>query len=821
MRTLTLAVLLTLIVACAGALAQGPALPAEVGSILPLAPDDHVLPMAESEDITFTAPEGLGDRQLVLAFRARINNPTTVGSTNALIIQVNGQRVELSTARRELRLLNKPNTFAWTNPPELTWYITTGQWRIVYAPDFDILVERAHYGPPAYEWAFDISDLVQPGQNTITLQNTGTEAVAEHAGAPLDVVFRDLHLEVREGPGVQGGGDGQSEDLGPWQPRERRSAPIVIEEDRPAAMVLSIRGHRYELTSEFSAPGAPGETRWLTFPRTTGPVVAAAIVGPGWRLERTITERLDDGRLLVSDRFTNTGDEPVGIRIRHRLRLLDGRAERVNFGGLEDPARVVDRDLANSPYLFLPRDDSGVALVATDDLLRQHAQFEFDDANQIAGLTDDWFGLRPGASYTIAWGVYATDTESVFDIINLLREDWLPEPFTIEGGINFFEPDAILAYDDEELRRHLEELNINITMSQGGWVDRQLLIAGTPNIGHGPIVTTDLYADYRVRLRRAIEKLRRLRPGIKCLIYYDAKLVAGENLLERYADAIVRNPDGTPRMHRAETQWGMELALVLPTLENSLGRELLEKIPTMILDEIGADGLYWDEMRYGFNGWPDYAHPDGNTFEIDRESGEIVAECGAPEIAWLDFKLALLDAFESRGALVVGNTPPGTLTEFRHSTPRFAENMIPHHGLHTILKTALFTPISYAGYSVYHDPEVSEADFLADIHRKVEDANLYLFSATMFYHLFSGENLATYEYPITPIELDAGVIIGRERIITLREGSFGWPGESWSGEVVYFGAHMRPTRREAAAPDARGLVSIELPEGGAAVVVRE
>lgn len=821
MRTITFTVLSALIITCAAAWAQEPTLPAQVGSALSLAPDDHVLPMGQSEELHFIAPEDIGDRQVVLAFRARINNPTTVGSTNALIIRVNGKPVLLNTLRRQRRLINKPNTFAWTNPPELTWYIRSGQWRIPYAPDFEILLDREHYGPQAYEFAFDISDLVRPGENTIVLENTGTAAVAEHAGADLDLVFRDLRLEVREGPGVLPGEPERPDETGPWQPRERRSAPITIEDARPAAMVIRVRGHRYELTSEFSAPGAEGETQWLTFPRTASPVATPTIVGPGWRLERTITRRLEDGRLLVTDRFTNTGDAPVGIRVRHRLRLLDGRCERVNFGGLEDPARVEDGDLATAPYLFLPRNDSGVALVAADDVLRQHARFAYNDEEQIASVTDDWFGLWPGDSYAMSWGIYATDSGSVFDVINMLRADWLPEPFQIVGGINFFDPDAVLAYDDEELRTHLERLNINVTMSQGGWVDRKLLAAGTPNIGHGPIVTTELYADYRARLRAAIEKLRRLRPGIKCLIYYDAKLVAGENLLERYEASIVRNADGTPRVYRPETQWGMELALVCPTLDTPLGQEILAKIPTMILDEIGADGLYWDEMRQGFDGWPDYAHPDGHTFEIDRETGEIVAQCGAPELAWLDFKLALLDAFKSRGALVVGNTPPGTLTEYSRRVFRFCENMIPHHGLDTVLKTALYTPIAYAGYSVYHDPEVSEADFLADIRRKLREANLYLFSATMFYHLFTHENLATYEYPITPIELDAGVVIGRERIITIRPGSFGWPGEAWSGEVIIFDADQRPSTRKPATPDARGLIDIDLPPDGAAVIVRD
>ena len=102
-----------------------------------------------------------------------------------------------------------------------------------------------------------------------------------------------------------------------------------------------------------------------------------------------------------------------------------------------------------------------------DKLLGRQGEeiFFFDDETQTAGIRDDWFGLRPGESYTMTWAIYATDTPDVFDLVNLLRDDWL-EPFTIHGGINFFEPDAILAYDDEALRAHLELLNINIMMSQ-------------------------------------------------------------------------------------------------------------------------------------------------------------------------------------------------------------------------------------------------------------------------------------------------------------------------------------------------------------------
>ncbi|GEM_PF-5783540 len=818
MRQLTL-FLTAAILTALPCLAQ-PQLPAEPGASVPLADGDYELKLGETGELRFTAPADLGSRQVVLAFRVRIDAPTTVGSTNMLALAVNDTPVLLRNDSRALRLLNKPNTFAWTNPPELNWYVTSGQWRLAYAPDFEVLNTLEHYGPQAYEFAFDITDLVERGRNTVSFRHTGNEAIARNANSDLTIVFRDLRLEVREGPGLQRVEVAAEDRLGAWQPRERRSEPIRITRDRPGAMLLRIGGQRYELTSEFSAPGAAGETQWLTFPRQAGPVGAPRIAGPGWTLERTITERLADGRLLVSDAFTSTADEPVGIRVRHRLRLLDGTASRVSFGGVDDPT-IVTAYGAGAPYIFLPRTDSGAALVADDDVLRNHAKFDFDDDNQVAALADDWFGLHPGASYTMRWGVYATDTGSDLDLINLLREDWQTQPFTIEGGINFFDPDSIIAYDDEELRAHLQMLNINVTMSQGGWYDRKLLLSGTPNIGHGPIVASDFYADYRVRLRQAIEKLHRLRPGIKCLIYYDSKLIAGDEYLERYDDALVRNADGSPRQVARSEQFGMPIALVCPTLENSLGRDILAQIPPMILDEIGADGLYWDEMSFGFAGLADYAHLDGNAFRIDQVTGEIIQEGGAPELAWLDFKLALLDAFTERGGLVVGNGTPGTHAELDYPQIRFTENMIPHHGSESILRTTLHTPICYAGYSVYHDPEVTEADFLADIRRKIEEANLYLFSAPQFYRHFTHENLASFQYPITLTELDYGVIIGEERIITLREGSFGWPGETWSGELILFDAEQRIISRERVNCNARGLIEIALPEGGAAVVVKE
>lgn len=791
-------------------------LPIQVGESVSLAEDDFQLKLETSHEWTVAVPEAAVGRQIVLAFRARIDNKSPMGSCNGVFIEVNGQPVGLSTPRRQVRLLNKPNRFEWRGPMWLEWYLPDGAWRLSYAPDFEILLDREFQGPPAYEFEFDLSDLLVAGENTLSFRHAANKAIAKHAGSDMTLYFRDLRLEVREGPGVLGGEPERPDYSGPFAPRESRTAEMTVSDAGNGTTVIEVRGHRYELTSRYSVPGADGKIEWRDLP-------GEKITGEGWTLHRKVTDLCGDGRLLVSDTFANTSDEPVGIRVRHELKLDDGHVEVVNFGGREDPS-ITQLNRPSCPWIFLPREDHGIALVASDDILRQHASFTYDDATQTAGISDDWFGLRPGESYTMSWSVYATDTGNVFDLVNMVREDWF-EPFTIEGGINFFDPDAIMAYDDDELREHLEMLNINVMMSQGGWVDRKLVAAGTKNIGHGPIVMSELYADYRVRLKAAIEKIHRLRPGVKCLVYLDTWIVTGHDLLAKWGDSMWMRKDGRPLQNSYSETWDSELALVVPTLDNSVGRELLARIPDVYLDEIGADGMYWDEMSraFGVRGWvsgsPDYAHPDGHTFEINRITGKIEAECGAAELASLPFKQALLRAFLDRGATVVANTTPTTLTETRDQFVRFNETSIGHHP-GTIYKSWTYTPVSYAGYSVYHKPGVTEEDFLADIRDKVWNANLYLFSSHIFYHLFTHENLATYEYPITPIELDWGVIIGRERIVTIRPGRFGWRDERWSGEVVYFDKdqRVRATNNVAAGDD--GYVEINFGEGEAAVIVR-
>ena len=778
--------------------AQTLTLPAQTGQALSLAPDDWRLELQQVRSWQFEAPAPAGRRQVVLNFRVRIDNPSTIGSTNMVQVELNGQTVGLKTARRQMRLLNKPNRFAWSDPPFLTWYIPGGQWRLAYAPDFEVLTQAPYYGPEAYHFALDVSDLIRPGDNALTLTHTGNKDIARNARCDLALVFRDLKLEVRQGPGVLPGEPPRPPRSRPFVCGQTRSRPFQAKARQSELIVQDTAGHQYVVTS-YLGEGPPGYE---------GPC--------RWRHRREVRPEPGRGRLLVTDHFSNTSDQAIPLRLRHELRLGRSRCERVNFGGREDPS-LEELNRPECPYLFLPHDGVGVGLVAYDDVLRMHGTLYFDDDRQAGGVRDDWFGLPPHGEYTMTWAVYCTATDNVFDLVNLVRRDW-GVAFRLDGGYNFFEPDAILAYDDVKLKQHLDMLDINVAMSQGGWYDRKLVEAGQKNVGHGPIVAGPIYADYRQRLKAACEKLRRLRPGIKCLIYYDCWLVSGADIATQYADSLYTRADGKPRNYQPRTEFGFPIANVVPTLANTMGRETLEKIPGMILDEIGADGLYWDEIAHSFQGNADYAHPDPYTYLIDAKTGAILRPAGAPDLAAQPFKLAMMRAFLERGATIVGNSPPTNMTEQQIHFPRFTETDLPHHpGLAS--KTWLYTPVSYAGWSTYHLPKVTEADFLADIREKLWNANLYLYSAPMFYHLFTHENLATYEYPITVIGLDEGVIVGQERIITLRPGRFGWPGRPWRGELLLLDRGQRVVARKPVTPEPDGCVGVKLPADGAAIVV--
>ena len=77
-------------------------------------------------------------------------------------------------------------------------------------------------------------------------------------------------------------------------------------------------------------------------------------------------------------------------------------------------------------------------------------------------------------------------------------------------------------------------------------------------------------------------------------------------------------------------------------------------------------------------------------------------------------------------------------------------------------------------------------------------------------------------FPITPLELHEGYIVGRERIVTNRSGRFGW-GDSSRHEVHVFddqGREVPGFKAPTVVDSGTTLTELRLPEDYSAAVVR-
>ncbi len=174
-----------------------------------LAEPGYELAYGESAQLTFTPT---GDYQSVhLVYEVRMEFPRAAGSTYVMAWDVNGLPLRAAATRTQVRLLNKPLTFAMASGLEIGWAVGN-TWRAVYSPDFE-LVQGAGAGgmrieqADPYRFVIDITDMVTRGEeNTIDLLHRGEVMTLKNAFAGQDVslelVFRELSVELSDEPSI-------------------------------------------------------------------------------------------------------------------------------------------------------------------------------------------------------------------------------------------------------------------------------------------------------------------------------------------------------------------------------------------------------------------------------------------------------------------------------------------------------------------------------------------------------------------------------------------------------------------------------------------
>jgi len=772
--------------------------------------DELRIPRGKTHALEFgTVPQR--DTTALLEIESRLDSERLAGSMFFLDLTLNGRHVKAARSRSAVRLVNRPLVSPVAANTPSAWYGAQG-WRVLYAPDFKGALAHTYYAGNPYRLVLDITDLTNPAaENRLEITNTFPNRHTKYAGTPGDLIIRKLMLRTTPTPSpMMADANTAKPHVNTGQPAAG-PAPYKAEIAVGGGIRVTVGPRQWLIDSAFSYPNA-GLNHLVADPAANasshpdwhvaaemaegGAIVQAT--GPHYRLQRTV--RFTPRRIDVADALTNIDPQaPLGMMVRHTVDLDNAAEATVRLAGNPDPAIDAYYSPPNpSVHIALP--DQGLGLICEDDVFRNQARLFCADQGKTAGLRTNMLRLGPGETYTMHWAIYPVAGPDYYDFINLVRQDWGAN-VTVLGPWTFFNPDTIIATPIEDIRANFTRLGIRYAVYCGGWVDRK---HDAKRIGFGTGVMDDYWTSFRSRLKDAAELIRKAVPDCQVLIYYDTQRDTSEGGHERFKDSWLTNREGD----QLSTEWSGRYSLtrsVVAALENTFGKAML-RVADRYLDDLNADGLYWDEMENVAYGVPLITHnqQDGHTCILDPETYTIQREVGLTTLLGESHRLAVIERTRKRGGFLMGNGPPTTKDLLQTGVQRMTE--IQHNDV-WCHEGDLATPLGYAS---------SRMDF-GNWVRAIGMAKLLVGTRYTYEH-----EISKYVFPFTPLELHHGYLLGKERIITIHSGSYGWPDEQCLVQVHHFDAKGIRTGQgfPTTFSPAEARTHVQLPEGEAAILER-
>lgn len=594
------------------------------------------------------------------------------------------------------------------------------------------------------------------------------------------------------------------------EPQETvQAGDVTVSVGRRGGLQIAKADSFFVLDSRFSYPAkaigsntlsetaVEGEDGWKPRIRKLGDRrVRITAAGAHYGLTREV--RVTSERIEIADTLVNRKDSPVGVLVHHRV---------------VTPAPMTNtlaRTASSCPLLFFSQKSADFGLVAEDDVAR--LQFDCGAVANRADIRHSSFALDAGRTHTFRYAVYPlAPAGDLYALVNKVRRDWKTN-FTILGPFQFIDVTNRLLSDPVALQRYLLRKNLN-------------LVAITPFLDYDPggmdhVATRD---EYKALVQAAAAKIRRAKPGIKVIgsiecdwvTIWPDRIEGGRVIADRgnareiarvideaalqWKDSIKRSKSGTVAIEYYRRGGKPQYALaVYPAPGNYQEKFLLEQA-AFLMDEVGLDGFYIDEFSQAWRTIRSYEGWDGVTVDIAPATGKIVGKCVDCGLAGIRSRVAIINAASGRGKIVVANTYATAAAEQALSAQRFAEvqghvrggmaeagkkpGFVPH-----VFDGLLATPI---GLGVVR--QEGDTDLAATL---MSATRCYLRHGALIYHYAfpdlpeSGTGAGRYGpinhmFPITPVNVFEGGIVGRERTITCISGRHAWSGAHKPNVLVF------------------------------------
>jgi hypothetical protein len=409
---------------------------------------------------------------------------------------------------------------------------------------------------------------------------------------------------------------------------------------------------------------------------------------------------------------------------------------------------------------------------------------------------------------------WLTTNEAYFAFVNAARR-LRGVNFTLDGGFAFLRADPSLTgkWTDQQLADFVRCKDAKFLCTSIDYPRYQGYYA------HGTAFQT-LDHSYR---KEHIARLRRLAPEAKHLVYFHCFLDVLDGADQKYADARVLKSDGT------QANYGEPYdKIFFPTEANTFGRDIAKNVDVILDDPsagsgqaIGADGVYWDELEYSAY---QYHYPstgsgqapepwDGVSADIDPTTMQITRLKSSVTLLTQPWRVALAKKILARSPLI-GNGAPHTRSMAQLHFPRFVET----GSISNCARSQLFTPIALGD----HLTERSEVDAYRVMLRALDYGCVYYWYDDVHVGIPTHPHLTRFMFPLTPLELHEGYLIGEERILTNRSGLFGW-GDRSKHEVHVFdeeGREVPDFPAPTVVKEGQTFTELRLAEGWSAAVVR-
>jgi len=727
--------------------------------------DKVELKPGKKQTFKFTAGKPPAGKEAVLALKARMDTPKVGGYTQALRLTLNG------TSLDGKRLLNKPLEAKGTSG-RIVRYTAADRFTTYYAPDFTS-ADNSGYGVAGIkscEFELRVGDLLREGENELLIENACSDKVTRSlTAADGKLLFTAPPPPPKPKAGPPTG------PIPVCAPLKDPKTDYTLRELPEAKLAIEIAGEKFTIESRFSTPARKWETG------------SNAFFAHSRRIERKAEA------IVVFDTFKNLTKENLPLMQRHEATLTPLKT--IWLAG-HSPAGLVgtSSDGAN-PTTFGVTEKAGLGLLPLNDEFQVHVTNYAADG--VIGLADNQFVLQPGKTYTAEWAIVPVVRPEYFDFVNAGRR-LLDVNFTIPYCFAFLRAGKLTdVWPDNQFAEFIRLKNANLVcagLSSARYQGRY---------AHGIAFQQVPHDSYK----RWVERVRRLAPGVKSSIYFHCFINSEENAAGKFPDARVLRSDGS------HADYGQPFyGLFFPTASNAYGRAIRRNVD-IILNDIKADGVYWDELEYSAYAFH-YGEPwDGCSADIDATTMKIRKLKSSVTLLSQSWRIALIKEIMARGPFIA-NGQPRTRTIARLKFPRFSET----GSIGNCTRTHFYSPIALGD----HLTERSEEDAYRNMVRALDYGCVS--------HWYSDmqvppkyETITKFMYPITPVELHEGYIIGREHILTNRSGLFGWGDRSAHEVYVYDDTGREVPNFKAPTVERDGVTFTELriAEGWSAAIVRK